>query len=95
MTDPIPRPMTDAEKKELGIPLKAEGTFLHIPKIEPEILTAGWTDAQISAKSMKELDAMIESGLKGVESLRDTVRKEEARIDDLRRVRGRKLALGG
>jgi hypothetical protein len=95
MTDPQPRAMTDDEKRKLGIPLKAEGTFLHIPKKEPEILTGGWTDDQIRAKSMQEIDAMIESGMKGVESLRATVRAEEARIDDLRRVKGRKLALGG
>ncbi len=92
---PEPRPMTDEEKRELGIPLKAEGVYLHIPKQEPEVLTAGWTDDQIRAKSMQELDAMIVTGEKGLQNLKDTVRKEEARIDDLRRVKGRKLALGG
>ena len=92
---PQPRPMTDEEKKALGIPLNAEGTFLHIPKIEPEILTAGWTDDQIRAKSMTELDAMIDSGLKGIKSLEATLNAERNRVDDLRRVKGRKLALGG
>ena len=93
--DPQPRPMTDEEKMALGIPVKAEGVFLHIPKKEPEILTAGWTDDQIRAKSMQELDAMIASGEKGIQSLRDTLTSEQNRVDDLRRVKGRKLALGG
>lgn len=93
--DPQPRPMTDDEKKALGIPVKAEGVFLHIPKKQPEILTAGWTDDQIRAKSIQELDAMIASGEKGIENLRSTLNAEMARVDDLRRVKGRKLALGG
>lgn len=93
--DLTPRPMTDEQKKKLGIPLKADGVYLDIPKKQPEILTAGWTDEQIRAKSIQEIDAMISSGEKGIESLKATVRAEEARIDDMRRVRGRKLALGG
>lgn len=90
-----PRPMTDDEKRKYNIPLKAQGTFLTLGDGIVETKTAGWTDDQIRAKSIKELDAMIESGEKALDSLRKTLRAEEDRINDLRRVRQRKTDIGG
>ena len=87
--------MTDDEKRALNIPLKAEGVFIHIEDEPPEPKTAGWTDTQIRSKSMSELDAMVGSGEKGLESLRATLKSEEDRIDGLRRIRQRRLDLGG
>lgn len=92
---PQPKPMSDALKKKLGISLTAQGTYLDLGPAQVELLTAGWTDEQIQAKSMDEIDAMIRSGEQGLASLRTTVSAEEDRIGGLRQIRNRKLSLGG
>lgn len=59
----------------------------------PEVLTAGWTDAQLKSKPLSEIDAMITSGEMGLATLKETVAQESARIDGLRMARSRKLQL--
>ena len=59
----------------------------------PEPMTCGWTDSQIRNKSLEEFDAMISSGDLGIASLKQTLDTEVQRIEDLRRVRNRKLDL--
>jgi len=61
----------------------------------PEPKTAGWTDTQIKAKPMSEIEAMIKTGEMGLESLRETLTKEEDRVSGLRRIRSRKTEVGG
>lgn len=63
-------------------------------QVPAEVVTGGWTDTQIRAKSSQEIDAMINSGQMGLDSLRDTIRKEEQRINNLYLIKQRKLLLG-
>lgn len=62
-------------------------------QVPPEPETAGWTDTQIRNKSLEELDAMISSGDLGVENLKQTLDTEIERVEDLRRIRKRKLEI--
>ena len=62
-------------------------------KTPPEPVTAGWTDTQIRNKSLEEIDSMIASGDAGILNLTQTLDNEIKRIDDLRRIRKRKLEL--
>jgi len=62
---------------------------------EPEPTFGGWTDSQIKNKPLDQIEAMIRSGELGLEKLRETIANEEARIDDLRLIKQRKLQLGG
>jgi hypothetical protein len=59
----------------------------------PEPTTCGWTDTQIRNKPLEDFDSMISSGELGIASLKETLAQEEGRIEDLRRVRNRKLDL--
>lgn len=59
----------------------------------PEPTTCGWTDTQIRNKPLEEFDSMIASGELGIASLQQTLEDEVKRIEDLRRVRNRKLDL--
>lgn len=62
-------------------------------QVPPEPTTAGWTDSQIRAKPLEEIDAMISSGEIGIQNLQETLDNEVKRVRDLRRVRDRKLEL--
>jgi len=63
------------------------------PKAPPEVVTAGWTDTQLRAKSLPELDAMIASGEMALTNLRNIVDTEVERIEGLKKARSRKLLL--
>jgi hypothetical protein len=75
--------------------LSSNVTYLDLDEqqVPPEPTTCGWTDTQIRNKSLEELDAMISSGELGLASLHQTLDNEVKRIEDLRRVRNRKLDL--
>ena len=63
-------------------------------QVPPEPVTAGWTDTQIRGKSLAEIQAQIDTGEKGLASLKETIRAEEKRVDDLRLIKARKLQIG-
>lgn len=82
-------------RKHLKIAPNASVTVLALGEGEIPVKTAGWSDDQINAKSMVEIETMIRSGELAVENLRQTIAAEEERISGLRLVKQRKIALGG
>jgi hypothetical protein len=87
--------MTDKEQREaLGIPVGADVTYIDMGPGKVERKTAGFTDAQISEKTLAEIDAMIHSGQLAIDKLRETVRDQEDRVNGYRRIRERKVELG-
>lgn len=63
-------------------------------QVPPEVVTAGWTDTQIRSKHLVEINQMIASNEKALESLRETIKGEQKRVDGLQLIRQRKLLLG-
>jgi len=61
----------------------------------PEVVTAGWTDSQIKAKSADEIVAMVNSAQMGIQKLHETMRQEQDRLTGLLQVQKRKQQLGG
>lgn len=64
-------------------------------QVPREKITCGWSDSQISAKSIEDFDELINQSVLAANSLRDTLAQQNQRITDLRKIRKRKLALGG
>jgi hypothetical protein len=60
--------------------------------IDPMI--GGWTEDQIRNYPMEDLDAMIRSAKMSVDTLKQSLDGEEARLADLKRIRERKTQLG-
>jgi hypothetical protein len=87
--------MEQAEFERKHGKLGSDVTYIDLDRQQkpPEPTTAGWTDEQIRAKPLGEIDAMISSGQLGVDQLRTTIITEEQRIADLHRVRNRKIDL--
>jgi len=83
-------------RKALNIPLGADVTFVDMDSNpdKHERKTAGWTDDQVRNKEMSEIDQMIASAQKVVDSLQQTIQEQQGRIADLRLIRNRKLELG-
>ena len=81
-------------RKTLGIPPNAALTVIDMGEGKVEPKTAGWTDTQIRNKTIAEFDLQINSEELAVEKLRQTVKTQESRISDLRRIRARRLELG-
>jgi hypothetical protein len=69
-------------------------TYIDLDAQPKPVMTEGWTDEQIRAKSLDDLNLQVMQAELGVESLRDTLNKEVERIEGLKRVRARKLLLG-
>ena len=61
----------------------------------PEHVTAGWKDSQIKAKTPEEIQKMIDSANLGIANLRETVAKEQERLNGLYEVQMRKKLIGG
>ena len=87
--------MKKDEFEELHGKLSDNITYIDLDEqqVPAEPTTCGWTDSQIRNKSLEEFDSMISSGELGLKSLHQTLDNEVKRINDLRRVRNRKLDL--
>jgi len=57
------------------------------------VVTAGWTDKQILSKTPQQLKGMIRQGEKAVSIMRDSLQREEQRIEGLRQVLARRMEL--
>lgn len=87
--------MKKEDFEKLNGKLSADVLYIDLDEQQtpPEPTTCGWTDTQIRNKPLEEFDAMISSGELGIASLKQTLSQEEQRVEDLRRVRNRKLDL--
>jgi len=77
--------------------LPSNATYIDLdaqPKPIPEVMTAGWSDTQIRGKTVQELDGMINSAQLGIKNLEETLGGERQRLDDLMRIRNRKIEIG-
>lgn len=91
--------MSEAQSHEeklraLGIPKGANVTFIDMGRGEGVRKTAGWTDEQIRAKSVADIDQMISQNEKAAQGLRRALEDQENRLAGLRMVRQRRLDLG-
>lgn len=81
-------------RKTLRIPPNAALTVIDMGEGKVEPKTAGWTDTQIRNKTVADFDLQINSEELAVQKLRETVKAQEDRINDLRRIRARRMELG-
>lgn len=88
---------TPENRKKLGIPLKADINWIDLDEQQkpPEVVTAGWTDTQIEAKSLGDIDLMIKQNEMAAEQLQQSWTQQMEQVNKLKQVRHRKLILGG
>ena len=86
----------DELRKKLNIPKGTQVTLIDLDaQREPEeMVTAGWRDSQIKAKTLEDIDALIRQNELSVESLEKTIAQQRDLIHGLRQVRNRKLLIG-
>jgi hypothetical protein len=58
-------------------------------------VTEGWTDDQIEGKSIEQFDAMIRSAELAIEKMEDSIRQQRDLVASYRKIRKRRLELGG
>lgn len=87
-------PEQEAKMRALGIPLGSNVSFIDMGRGRPPRTTGGWTDAQIAAKSLDDIDALIRQNEKAAQGLRDALHEQEQRVASLRMVRIRRVELG-
>lgn len=84
-------------RNRLNIPMNSDVTIIDLDEQQkpPEPITAGWTDTQISNKTVLEIEGLIKQNELALESIEQTLMKQRQQISDLRQVRQRKLLIGG
>ena len=92
--------MDDKEKnirKRLGIPMKTDVQIIDLDEQQkpPEMVTAGWTDTQIKAKTVKDIELLIKQNELALDAIEQTAAGQRQTINNLRQVRQRKLLIGG
>ena len=60
-----------------------------------EQLTGGWTDAQIRNKTEAEIQHLLDQNQNVLSTLRNSVREQAGRVNDLQDILARKRAIGG
>jgi hypothetical protein len=87
-------PEQEAQMRAMNIPLGANVTFIEMGPGRPPRTTGGWTDEQIQAKTLVEIDALITQNEKAAQGLREALKGQEDRLMSLRMVRQRRIDLG-
>jgi len=82
----------DELRKKLGLSEKT--ALVDMGKGQVETVTAGWTDAQIKAKALSQIDDLILQSEKAISKLQYTLDVERERKLGLQQVRDRKLKIG-
>jgi len=88
---------TPENRKKLGIPANAEVEWIDLDEQQkpPEVVTAGWTDTQIQGKTVAEIDTLILQNELAAESIEKSLVQQHQMVHNLRKVRQRKLIIGG